>query len=66
MLGPDARVVEPGADRVRFEDLAVLVLEEQRPGAVEDTRDPAVDRRAVLARLGPEPARLDADQAHVR
>ena len=38
VLGPDARVVEPGADRVRLEDLAVLVLEEQRAGAVQHAR----------------------------
>ena len=38
VLGADARVVEAGADRVRLEDLAVLVLEEERPRAVQHAR----------------------------
>ena len=66
VLRADARVVEAGADRVRLEDLAVLVLEEQRPGAVQHAGDAAGHRRAVLARLEAEPARLDADEARRR
>src|SRR5262249_38825128 len=65
VLGADAGVVEPGADRVRLADLSLFVLEEQRPGAVEDTRNTSVDGGAVPARLGAEPARLDADETHV-
>ena len=48
MLGPDARVVEPGADRVRLEDLAVFVLQEQRAGAVQHPGHAPAHRRAVL------------------
>ena len=38
VLGPDARVVEPGGDRVRVGDLAVLVGEQRRARAVEHAR----------------------------
>ena len=36
VLGADAGIVEPGADRVRLADLALFVLEEERARAVED------------------------------
>ena len=57
MLGADARVVEPGRDRMRVGDLAVLVGEEGGAGAVEDAGPPGAEAR----RSG----RLDPDQAHV-
>ena len=38
MLGADSRVVEAGRDRVRVEDLTVLVGEDRRAGAVEHAR----------------------------
>ena len=57
MLGPDAGVVEPGRDRVRVDDLAVLVGEQRRARAVED----AGAARAEARRAG----RLDADEPHV-
>ena len=62
VLRAHARVVEPGADRVRLEDLAVLVLEEERASAVQHARHAPAHRRAVLARLEPEAAGLDADE----
>ena len=54
VLGADARVVEPGRDRVRVGDLAVLVGEHERAGAVQH-RDAA---RAEAGRA----RRLDADE----
>ena len=44
VLGAGAGVVEPGRDRVRLEDLAVLVLHDRRVGAVQDA---AAARRRV-------------------
>ena len=67
VLGPGARVVEAGRDRVRLEDLAVLVLHDRRVGAVQDAAAPADrQRRAVAAGVDPLPRRLDADQLDVR
>ena len=60
VLGPDARVVEAGADRVRLEDLAVFVLQEERAGAVQHARarPGSPTRRAGPTRArGPRPRR---------
>ena len=62
VLGADARVVEAGTDRVRLEDLAVFVLEEQRTRAVQHTGHPAAHRRAVLAGLQAVSTRFHAHQ----
>ena len=56
VLGADAGVVEPGRDRVRVGDLAVLVGEDRRARAVQDAGAAAAERG--------RPRRLDADQAH--
>src|SRR4051794_7797870 len=58
VLRPDARVVEPGGDRVRVGDLPVVVGEDRRPRAVEH----ALPARAEARRA----CRFDADQPHVR
>ena len=50
VLGTDAGIVEPGADRRRLEHLAVLVLQEQRAHAVHDAGHAAAHRRAVMTR----------------
>src|SRR3978361_1617838 len=39
--GAAARVIEAGRDRVRLEDLTVLVLHDGREGAVQDAARPA-------------------------
>ena len=65
-LGPDARVVEAGGDRVRLDDLAVPVLEQVRARAVQDAGRAAGQGRGMVAGRDPLPGRLDADQAHVR
>src|SRR3954469_2636753 len=62
VLGADTGVVEPRADGVRLEDLAVFVLQVQRPGTVQHPGHAATHRRAVLARLEPVPAGFDADE----
>ena len=54
-LRPDARVVEPRRDRVRLDDLAVLVLEQVRARAVQDARRAARERRGVTAAPAPPP-----------
>src|SRR3984957_15014520 len=47
MLGPDARIVEPGGDRMSLEDLAVLGLQKISAVAVQHARAPAIDRGRV-------------------
>ena len=60
MLGADAGVVEPGADRVRFEDLPVVVGEHHRARAVEHADAPGGQRRGVLTALHALAGGLDA------
>ena len=62
MLGTHARIVEAGGHRVRFADLAVLVLEHERSRAVQHADGPADDRSRVTAAGDALTSRLDADQ----
>ena len=63
VLGTAARVIEAGRDRVRLEDLPVLVLHDRRVGAVQDAAPAARgQRRAVAPGLQPLAGRLDPDQ----
>ena len=57
VLGPDAGVVEPGRDRVRVGDLAVVVGEHRRARAVQHAGAAAAEARRAR--------RLDADEPHV-
>ena len=57
--GPMPGIVEPGRGRVRFDDLAVRILEHQRARAVEDARRPAQDRGGMPAGLDPVAGGLD-------
>ena len=54
VLRADAGVVEAGGDRVRVEDLAVVVGEQRRARAVQDARAAGAERRGAGG--------LDADQ----
>ena len=66
VLGTRARVVEPGRDRVRLLDLAVVVLEHRRQRAVQDAGQAARgERGAVAAGHQALPRRLDADELDV-
>ncbi len=65
VLGSDAGIVEPGADRRRFEHLAFFVLQEQRAHAVHDAGDAARDGRTVMTALESEAAGFHADEASV-
>ncbi len=47
MLGSDARVVEPGRDRLGLEHLPVLGLQQVRLHPVHDTGHAVADRRAA-------------------
>ena len=47
VLGADAGIVEAGGDRMTFEDLAVAVLQEVCPVAMQHARPPAIHRRGV-------------------
>ena len=49
LLRPDARIVEPGRDRVRLDHLAVLVLQQVGALAVQDAGPARGHRRGVLA-----------------
>ena len=66
MLRPDARIIQPGADRVRLDDLPVIVLQQIGAVAVQHARPPAGQARGMLAGLDAVPARLHADQPHRR
>src|SRR5690606_34713347 len=63
---PDARVIQPGRDRVRRRDLASLVLEEVAHRAVQDAGPSGGERRGVAPRLEPRARGLDADQLDTR
>ena len=63
VLGAGAGVVQAGRDRVRLEDLAVLVLHDRRERAVQHTGQArGGQRRAVPAGLDALAGRLDPDQ----
>ena len=64
-LRPDARVVEPGRDRVGLRHLAVLVLQQVRARAVQHAGGATGQRRGMPAGQ-PLPRGLDADEARVR
>ncbi len=49
VLGADSRIVEPGRDRVRVGDLAVLIREDPRPRPVQDGRTTAPEAAAPAA-----------------
>src|SRR3954451_11993623 len=67
VLGPRAGVVEPGRDRVRLADLALVVLEDRRQRPVQHAGPPARgQRRAVAPGLEPLARRLDADELDAR
>ena len=51
VLGPDARIIQPGRDRMGLGDLAVLVLQQVRVGALEGAGRAAGERRGVTAGL---------------
>src|SRR5207245_10644607 len=63
VLGTGARIVKPGRDRVRLQDLSLLILHHRRARAVQDARPPAHGQgRAVTAGLDPLAARLHSPQ----
>src|SRR4051794_7029549 len=62
VLGADARVVQTGGDRVRLEDLAVLISEHRRHRSVEDPEAPGAERGSVAPGLEPLPPGLDPDE----
>ena len=63
--GPDARIVEPGRDRVRLDHLAVLVLQQVGALAVQDAGPAGGHRRRVLAGRDAVACGLDRDDPHV-
>src|SRR4051794_22497654 len=66
VLGPAARIVEPGGDRVRLGDLPVVVLHDRAQRPVQHARAAAGgQRRAVAAGLDPVARALDPDQLDV-
>ena len=65
MLGTDARIVEAGGHRVRFLDLPVLVLQQQRVAALQDAGRAVCERSRVLAEPGAFAACFQAEHLHV-
>src|SRR5690606_15864748 len=65
MLRADTWIVETGADRVAFENLAVFVLQQLGAVAVQRAGPPTTDGGAMLEAIVDAAARrFDADQAH--
>ena len=62
VLGADAGIVEPGADRVRLEDLPVVVGQDVGARAVQDADAAPVSVAACCPVSIPSPGRLDADE----
>ena len=58
--------IESGADRVRLFHLAVGILKQHRPRAVDDAHAAGGERRRVMAGLDAVAGRLDGDQANAR
>src|ERR1700730_16890616 len=65
VLGPDARVVETGGDRMRRMNLTVSVLKQVRIAAVQHAGAAGNKRGRMLAALDPGSRGFDADQRHV-
>src|SRR3954453_8417187 len=63
MLRADTGVIQPGRDRMRFDDLAVLVLQQERAGAMQYADGAAADGRGMPAGLDAVAAGLHPDQA---
>src|SRR3546814_10908873 len=61
-----AGIIEPGRDRMRLGDLAVVVLEEIGAVAVEHAGYAAVEARGVGAGRDPAPRRFDAEHRYLR
>ena len=64
MLGSDPGIVEPGRDRVRLLNLAVFVLEEQRPAPMKHARPSVHDGRGILSDVRAASARFDTEKPY--
>jgi hypothetical protein len=64
--GPTPGIVEAGRDRVRLDDLAVLVLQQVGAVAVQHAGAAGGQRGRVAAGVEAVAGRLDADQLHAR
>ena len=56
---PHAGIVEAGRDRVCLDDLAVIILDQISPVAMQDARPAGIERGRVPARFKPGARRLD-------
>ncbi|SKZ25147.1 Uncharacterised protein [Mycobacteroides abscessus subsp. abscessus] len=65
VLGPDPRVVEARRDRVRFDGLAVFVLQQVRVGALECAGCASGKCRGVSTGLDAVARGLEADEANL-
>src|SRR5262249_43158435 len=66
VLRANARIVEPGRDRARLGDLALLVLQHVGARTMKDAGLARGQRRRVLPGLHAVPGGLAADQAYAR
>src|SRR5205807_10328597 len=62
VLGPDTRVIEPGADRVRCQHLSIVILHQVAVRPVQHPGTTARQRRSMRPRLETTAGGLDADQ----
>src|ERR1700733_9273192 len=62
MLGPDAGIVEPGGDRMAFDDLTVIGLQKIGAIAVQHAGPSAIDRGCVsVGNMEPMASRFDPE-----
>ena len=66
VLRPDRGVVEPGGNRMRQLDVAVVVLQDERARALQHARAAAGEARGVAAPDDRLAAGLDADEPDAR
>ena len=66
MLRPDAGIIQPRTDRVRLDDLSVIVLQQVRAIAMQHTRPATGQARRMFAAFDAVAAGLDADKPHRR
>src|SRR5262245_66002646 len=66
VLRSDRRVVQSGRDRVREQNVAVIVLEQLAVGAVQHAWTAACEARGMIARTNPSPSGFNADQSNLR
>ena len=65
MFGANARIIEPGRNRMAFDNLAVIILQKISAVAMQNARQPAGERGRMIGCVEPQPTGFNADNANV-